>query len=479
MDKPGRRAGLLIAAGTLLLAAAAMRLARTPREERPSHSSSSPSPMERPEAAPSLPASLFVVAPRSVLVASGERKTGGHVRLRRPDGTYEVVEETVELQSRLTSGLYQRSIARFEAVQKEVRDRFDKTMKESGPTAAWQMLTPLLRTPQPTNDDRARVSEALRLAVEIQRTLGRGGPEAVVYESIRGPASDGFVAFLSSPDIHPSTKLVALNYLSNRNLVVMATGPSEEQIDGLPAYDPEAVWEAFLMADSSPPPVPRPGETSNPALRNPALLDACLRLVRDETEDPKVRGQALRALGMKQEALQGLDLLALAGTPDVELGKAAVELLGSRPDAQPGRAFFSLLKAHDDPNWKAVVFEKLSREAFGAPEMTEVLIRDLPSRPRSTGESGEATYSSTVLQTTLEQYFVRKDRGLFDLLIKALPNWAGYEWPYEGSPVVTLAEHASQHGLKEFVAPLRSVLSSMTSSEERDHVKTALETLER
>jgi hypothetical protein len=480
MSKAALRRGILLAAaGILLVAVAALRLARTLREEHPSHPPTAPSPMLRSEALPSRPAGLPSAVARPLAPVPGEHKTGGHIRLRRPDGTYEVVEETTELYSRLTTGAMLKTVARFEAVQKELRDRFTQTLKESGPAAAWQLLVPLLRTPQPVNDDRARVYEALRLAVEIQRSLGQGNGRSGPYEAIRGPASDALVGFLVSPDVHSSTREIALDHLSNRRLSVMAAGPGAVEIDGLPAYDPEAVWEAFVMPESAPTPVPKPGEDPNPAFWNPALLDACLRLVRDEAEPASVRGQALRALGTKKETLQGLDLLALAGASDVELGKAAVELLGARPDAVPRTAFFSLLRAHDDLAWKTVVFEKLSGEAFGAPEMTEILIRDLPSQPRSTDQYREATYSNTVLQATLEQYFVSKDRGLFDLLVKALPTWAGFEWPYEGSPVVTVAEHASQHQLKEFASPLRALLPQLTSPEERKYVQAALVTLEK
>src|SRR5689334_639406 len=207
-----RRGMLLVGAGALLIAVAAIRLSRAPREERAQPGPARPDGTDRTQPVPRPSVAPPGDAARAPAVGTGERKTGGHIRIRRPDGTYEVVEETVELHSRLTTGAMMKTVARFEAVQKDLRDRFTQTMKESGPAAAWPLLMPLLRTPQSTNDDKARVYEALRLAVEIQRSLGGEGPQSP-YEAIRGAATDALVAFLSSPDVHFSTKGVALEYL--------------------------------------------------------------------------------------------------------------------------------------------------------------------------------------------------------------------------------------------------------------------------
>src|SRR5881394_1657032 len=131
------RGVLLAAAGALLVVATALRLSRVPREEHASHAPTHSGGSERPEPISGRPASRRVEAALPPVVAAGERKTGGHIRVRRPDGSYEVVEETVELYSRLTTGMMMKTVARFEATQKELRDRFSQTLKDSGPAAAW------------------------------------------------------------------------------------------------------------------------------------------------------------------------------------------------------------------------------------------------------------------------------------------------------------------------------------------------------
>ncbi|HEX7898061.1 MAG TPA: hypothetical protein VF950_09900 [Planctomycetota bacterium] len=411
---------------------------------------------------PSAPGAAGVEAP-----SAGERKTGGYIRLRRPDGSYEVVEETVELMSRLTSGLMAKAVARFESVRSEFRARVRRTLKDEGPAAAWGLLKPLLRSPERSNDDKAFVYEAVTLAIQLQ--AARDVPEPVR----RGFGAD-VAEFLTSDAAHAWIRRAALEILAGQPPVAGAAGPNQLVIDGLPAHDPEAIWDVFLLPNRS-----GMGASDAVLLQDPAVVDACLRLLRAPDAPLDLRATALTALGTRPDALEKLDLLALARDPEPEVGIAAARLLARTPDRVPPKEFFALLDARDDPRWKSDVFEALAGPAFASPDMTAVLMRDLPSRPVPFAEAAQSCYRSVVLDGALQRYGVSKDRGLFDLLCASIPSWAGFQWDVEGSPVVAVAEHAARHRLKEFAAPLRASLPALASADDRQHVQEALDLLSR
>src|SRR5579862_1649967 len=403
-------------------------------------------------------------------VPQGPHKTGNSIRLRRPDGSYEVVEETTELLDALTSGAFRRTVAQFEAVQRTFRDEFTRTLRQSGPAAAWQLLVPQLRTPTSENDDTALVTEAVRLLAEIQRdlgatTAGRTSP----YEPIRAAVSAGLVGFLDNPDVRSFTKGVALLYLTGQRLTVLAAGPERRVVDGLVAYDPDAVWQAFVVPDQFTPPA-----SAGPGLQDPDVLRSCLRILQDPATPGSLRGQSLQALGAVPGVVDRLDLLALSRDPNADVAQAAVELLGSRPAAVPGDVFFSLLSSRDDPAWKSLVFRRLSEPAFDSPQMMSVLTRDLPSSPVEPDDYKNAVYQATVLDLSLGRYARQPDRNLLDLLARFLVDWAPHEWNGQNSPVVAVATFAGTHGLREFASPLRAVVDQLPSPEDREAVRAAL-----
>jgi hypothetical protein len=456
-----RRALLASSVALLIVGGAWLRSRPSPIERRP------PTAAERghahspsPEPSPSASRDSSAEAP-----AAGERKTGGYLRLRRPDGSYEVVEETFELMSRLTSGLMAKAVARFESVRAEFRESVRRKLKDEGPAAAWGILKPLLRSPDPSNDDKAFVYEAVHLAIELQAAKD-------VPEPIRRGFGADVAEFLTSDAVHAWIRGAALEILAGHPPVAGAAGPNQLVIDGLPAHDPEATWNVFLLPNRS-----GAGASGAVLLRDPAVVDACLRLLHAPDAPLDLRATALAALGTRPEALEKLDLLALARDPEPEVGIAAARLLSTSPDRVPPKEFFALLDARDDPRWKADLFSALSGPAFASPDMTAFLMRDLPSRPVPFSEAAQARYRGVVLNGALERYGASKDRGLFDLLRASLPTWAGFQWDIEGSPVVAVAVHAARHKLKEFAGPLRATLPMLASPDDRRSVQDALDAL--
>jgi hypothetical protein len=461
--------------GALLLGMVLVRLGRRDRGGESGTSPWPPSPPERvrkegPLSAPIVPSPLPSPAPPAVL--PGPEKTGRHIRLRRPDGTYEVVEETVELINALTTGAMQKTIRLFEETQRAFREKFNRTLVQGGPATAWQLVEPYLRTPGSTNEDKALVAEAIQISLDLARELGQRRSSA--YEPIRTVATESLARFLTSPEVHAWTQSLTLMSLAGLKLIPSAAGAEVREIEGLPAYDPQAPWEAYLLPDPLEKNLLNAARPPNPALASPELVQACRHLVEDGDAPADLRGCALRALATREGALGPIQLDALAQAGPRELAEAAVDVLGMHPETLRQGLFFSLMEAHADPQWKTVVFERLSSGAFATPQMMSLLMADLPGQPMDFAQSPEAGYHATVLQVSLERYAKQNEPALRDLLVGRLSGWAPYAWPLEGSPVVAVAEFAAEHGLKELRAPLQAVLGTIASPEDRASIQSCL-----
>lgn len=400
------------------------------------------------------------------------------IRLRRPDGTYEVVEETLEIRERRDARmreadqLHDQETSRFKA-------EFRQTLKERGPEAALLLLGPLLRTPERMIEDEARVYEAIRLAVEIQKDLGLK-PGTSTFERVRADAAARLASFFTNEAVSPFVKKIGLAYLAGRAIDFNVLGERSVEIDGLQAYDPAEPLQVI------------PGERagargdrqasslgSNPALKDPVLGNACQRLIGDTSAPPYLRAAALRALGNSPEILEHLDLSAGLADPSSEVREATVDLLAIRPGGTPPSTFFALLQGEQDPQTKQLLFERLSGPAFAQPQMLQVLTQSLPIAPSEDDRNfSDALYRATVLRLTLQQYSTQKDASVLSLLAGRLNDWSQIEWRGVDSPIVTVAENAALKGLKEFVPHLKAVVGLLPSPVDRQRVQVALARLD-
>lgn len=472
----GRARGFGIALGGAFLVVAALALFLLRREPEQVSARINSSPPPEPAALPGAVVHRPATAAASVVQPEQnvKAKTGRSIRLRRPDGTTEIVDETLEMQLAREKRL-EEAHARFLATQEAFHHRFEETLAKGGPAEAWSFLAPYLRAPKRTNEDEAEVYEAFHLAAEIQRELGRVSGKPSPFEGIRAPATTALAAFLADPEADASVRSIALGYLAGLPMNISGAGPEIVEVEGLETYDPETPPVISVFPEWPSAKVLLPAIGANPALKSAEMAGACLRILQDGSEPGWLRAGALRALGTSRDVREKLELPALAADGNREVREAAVDLLSLRPESVTPRLFFSLLESQEDPAWKRVLFERISSSSFGDPQMISVLSNALPKSPgKGYEDHPETFYRNTVLRLTLQQYRERKEAPLRDLLSGSLPGWASFEWKGSDSPLVTLAEFAAKNQLKEFAFPLKSVLGAIPAEPDRLRVQAAL-----
>jgi hypothetical protein len=396
------------------------------------------------------------------------------IRLRHPDGTTEVVEETDEMRQRRfdemeeAEALHGRETAQLKA-------EFTKALSEKGAQAAIQVLAPYLRNPKRSVADEARVCEALRLSAEIQKDLGQRLGSSP-YESARGGATSLLTSFLTDGETNTAYKQLALSYLCGRPVAFHVQGVSSREVQGLQTFDLAETPQVLAIPGPATDATLRTWAAgANPMLRNPAVADACWQMARDANAPDYLRAEAIRALGTRSEAVEQLDLAAAMSDPGKAVREAVVDLLASRPGGTPPATFFSLIGSERDPETKKILFERLSGPAFSRPEMLDVLNQSLPVQPREDDRNySDALFRQTVLRLTLEEYGGQQNGPILGLLTQRLADWSRIEWLAVDSPVVALAEQAAKKGWKEFASPLASVVDALPSAKDQEKVRAAL-----
>lgn len=399
------------------------------------------------------------------------------IRIRRPDGTTTVIEETDEVRQRRSDEMDEaRSLSERESLR--LKAEFLETLEKQGAQAAVQLLAPLLRSPKRTVEDNARVFEAIRLAVEVQKDLGQN-PGTSVYEAARATATAQLASFLTDERVGTYPQSLALSRLAGLSVSVSVRGPRGVLVDGLLTYDSAEPPEVLPCAlPARPADVKEWASGKNPALGEPVLVEACWTVARDLGIPDYLRAEALRLLGTRSESLNALDLTVAFADPSAHVREAVIDLLALRPGGVPPGTFFSLLEAEPETHVREMLFERLSESAFGSPLMVDVLRKSLPVEPAEGDRNFEdAHFRVSVLKLTLQHYSPGND-ALRDLLAERLRDWSRIQWLAVECPVVTLADQAAAGGWKEFAPHLQVVIPQLPSASDQEKVRAALSRLE-
>jgi hypothetical protein len=396
------------------------------------------------------------------------------IRLRRPDGTYELVEETPSILSDRREREDQ-ARTRFEAGRLALEEAVLAKEKAEGPTAGLQLLLSFLRSPGPDLAEQGKVYRTIELL--STRLLELANPkEARAGEQAFFPAvSASLRSLLRDTSIDPEVRLLAAASIGGLPRQFLLDGETGRLVDGVWTYDPSESYRMYVAVNLPDNTVLKSkGNLSELFEADPLLLRTLQGVAADPGVSAELRASALLTLAPQALGPDHEELVRLARNGDVDLARAAILSLTVNPDPVSASEFFSILTGAENPLVITLLLGRLADGPLRDPRveanLNEVLFAPTPQNGMT---FPDFLIRRAVLETTVDVYSRTGDERLCSILSADLGRLAGQIWR-STSPVAVIAERAAERGAKALVPSLEAALAFLPSPEDQVAVKRAI-----
>lgn len=367
----------------------------------------------------------------------------------------------------LQRGLRKKEVERqFENAQQLLQGDFHRKFKKEGPNAAIELLKPFFRSPKNGLEDKARVFEAVRIAVVILNGLAAEEPTMEAFKPYREALMENLGSVLSNPTTSTQVKEIVIGYAAGFTVSMGYYGDAETLEEGVWTYNPSEPIVAVAHLEGADPNLSQEGiSPGSTILSDPALGLLCVDLINDAGIAPSIRSVALRALERNADALGRVNLVGLAMTDASKDVRQAAILVLARGGSEllTASSALTILNSQADAPSREIAFRMLGIAASKDAGFPGELSAALGAKSDATSQWFEvALLKMAALKTGIAAYRQSKNSSILGVLVGHFDTWTKDESAQE--LVALFGDEAARLDVRDLAPALRAALSVMTNA---------------